>query len=434
MLTYPPLLPFPAWRSTRLFTLFPGTHNDPIVGSLSSIGLGSIDSPTYEALSYTWGHDKHSIEITVDGHKHMIRRNLHQALIRVRLPTSPRPLWIDYLCIRQDDLDEKAAQVQIIGDIFFSAKRVLVWVGERADGSERLFRPWPAVQMERASGLRRLIDWSGPRIPKQELLRRAEIWASFFGRRYFTRTWIVQEIGKARTVIVHSGSDSMDWKQFISDRTRASDDFYFDGLKLTRTGDQDAIWRLTGVWVQVKTLDALMRNLGDESYGMGHPNEMSRNGSIFDFMERFQETRCYDPRDQVFALRSLDHSGGNTKFTVDYNIRLPDLVVMLYDTRYVNWSFPIQPLPGSKHIPSPTTIILALRMSAVQCEEAVAMMEGRKKAVEGDKARKRWEEVIWLFKDEASDFASYYKDRLPWWSHPDPDHLDFDEADSDNDV
>ena len=89
----------------------------------------------------------------------------------------------------------------------------------------------------------------------------------------------------------------------------------------------------------------------------------------------------------MFALRSCERNHETTQIIVNYSMRMSDLLVMLYDIRYVNSSFPIQPLPASKHFPDPSAIDLALKVSQAQCAEALTIMEDRAKAEEGAKAR-----------------------------------------------
>jgi hypothetical protein len=47
-----------------------------------------------------------------------------------------RPLWIDAICLNEEDHDEKAHQVPNTGDIYASAARTLVWLGEDGDNSD----------------------------------------------------------------------------------------------------------------------------------------------------------------------------------------------------------------------------------------------------------------------------------------------------------
>ena len=62
------------------------------------------------------------IEITIGG-------ELYMALKRLRFADSKRVLWVDAVCINQDDLEERRLHVQFMGQIYTQAKKVLVWLG-----------------------------------------------------------------------------------------------------------------------------------------------------------------------------------------------------------------------------------------------------------------------------------------------------------------
>lgn len=51
-------------------------------------------------------------------------------LARLRDPALPRFLWVDAICINQEDNNEKTDQVQLMTWIYASAKGVLVWLEE----------------------------------------------------------------------------------------------------------------------------------------------------------------------------------------------------------------------------------------------------------------------------------------------------------------
>ncbi|KAN0116731.1 Heterokaryon incompatibility [Hyaloscypha variabilis] len=88
----------------------------------------SLDQrPHYEALSYVWGTEKAPDPILLDGQPFYITENLKDALIMVRQGSQKeRVLWIDAICINQNDLSERSAQVRQMRQIYSSAERVLV--------------------------------------------------------------------------------------------------------------------------------------------------------------------------------------------------------------------------------------------------------------------------------------------------------------------
>jgi hypothetical protein len=118
----------------RLFKLLPGTDRDPLRGELFEASLGS--KTTYEALSYCWGDSDvvSPIRFTqhVDSHDSYFLNgttNLCAALLRLRRPDAPRILWVDAICINQQDNMEKTRQLALMGHIYKQAARVVVWLG-----------------------------------------------------------------------------------------------------------------------------------------------------------------------------------------------------------------------------------------------------------------------------------------------------------------
>lgn len=75
----------------------------------------------YVALSYTWGKEDATEEIIVNGVPVKIRPNLESALRALRDKAPIRAgmkIWIDALCINQDDTDERNAQVPRMREIY----------------------------------------------------------------------------------------------------------------------------------------------------------------------------------------------------------------------------------------------------------------------------------------------------------------------------
>jgi hypothetical protein len=120
--------------SFRLVTLFPGHHSDAVCCSLRSSSLNSIED--FEALSYSWGDHNRTMSITLDGQIFGIPYSIHSALLQLRDPEMAKTLWIDAICINQNDNIEKGLQVARMGDVYRSARAVTVWLGESAEDSD----------------------------------------------------------------------------------------------------------------------------------------------------------------------------------------------------------------------------------------------------------------------------------------------------------
>ncbi|EUC47207.1 hypothetical protein COCMIDRAFT_52629, partial [Bipolaris oryzae ATCC 44560] len=119
-------LPF---NSFGLLELVPGKSlSADIHCRLRSHQLNS--APPYEALSYTWGDEESTCRISLDGLPFDIRPNLRNALRRLRQSSSTRTIWIDAICINQNNKDEKSIQVPLMRNIYTRAERVIAWLGE----------------------------------------------------------------------------------------------------------------------------------------------------------------------------------------------------------------------------------------------------------------------------------------------------------------
>jgi len=114
--------------STRLLKILEGNVGDDIKCELIEAWIE--DSIPYDALSYTWGSAGKAATITVDGIAMGVRLNAYEALQQIRSKYESRYLWIDAICINQDDHKERGYQVQKMGLIYQNAERVVIWLGE----------------------------------------------------------------------------------------------------------------------------------------------------------------------------------------------------------------------------------------------------------------------------------------------------------------
>jgi hypothetical protein len=113
--------------------LSPGTSDDDVKCDIRIIDLDANEE--YEALSYVWGDTRHRRYVWVSGTRTGVTVNLYDALLRLRHQNDKRTIWIDQLCINQWDMDEKAAQVALMRDIYRNCTHCILWLGEVRDGA-----------------------------------------------------------------------------------------------------------------------------------------------------------------------------------------------------------------------------------------------------------------------------------------------------------
>ena len=83
-----------------------------------------------------WGSPRLVKAIICNGKHFPIIKNLELALHHLRRSDVSIMLWVDQICINQDDLQEKSQQVALMGTIYQRAWSTLVWLGEEADNSD----------------------------------------------------------------------------------------------------------------------------------------------------------------------------------------------------------------------------------------------------------------------------------------------------------
>jgi hypothetical protein len=75
----------------------------------------------YEALSYVWVTDQASGPALVNDIEVPITRNLDVAFRHLRHPNNNRVLWVDAICINQNNITEREDQVKLVGQIYSSS-------------------------------------------------------------------------------------------------------------------------------------------------------------------------------------------------------------------------------------------------------------------------------------------------------------------------
>lgn len=120
----------------RLAQILPGSGNKGISINLVDSFITGTNQLQYDALSYTWGDGDRSKTVSCNGRRLPVTPTLLEALHRFRHPVHVVTLWIDQICICQERIKERNAQVQLMGKIFKGARKVIVWLGEDCDDSK----------------------------------------------------------------------------------------------------------------------------------------------------------------------------------------------------------------------------------------------------------------------------------------------------------
>jgi hypothetical protein len=127
-----------AGSSIGLLYIIPGAEDEPVHVRVEEVHLEENwnNVECYVALSYTWDSPgtENRIYVGEDGEEGymLVRRNVDAALRRLRSSGNEdyQVVWIDAICINQQDDLEKMRQVAMMGSIYSKSMGTVVWLGE----------------------------------------------------------------------------------------------------------------------------------------------------------------------------------------------------------------------------------------------------------------------------------------------------------------
>lgn len=126
--------------------------SDPLVAKMEHKPLRKINGPPipqdYIAVSYTCGKDDETHYLTCQGAKIPITKTVDGMLRRFRRSDKERRLWIDAICLNQENHVEKNTHIPQMRNIYHAAKKVFVWLGEPVSQDKNPFETLELLRLE----------------------------------------------------------------------------------------------------------------------------------------------------------------------------------------------------------------------------------------------------------------------------------------------
>jgi hypothetical protein len=204
----------------RLFHLKKGSGPSLQGELIHSQHASGIEKIPYEAVSYVWGCSEFADAIHTSKGLLQITLNLSLILRDLRSPEQDRTLWIDAICINQDDVVERGHQVQLMRDIYSGAFRVLFYACHPTPMTNIIMSSLEALQLKCSQG-----GWESEDdlhdhwISIQADLEKVYLWSVQYRQKagleyilrqpWFSRVWILQEVANAQDALVYCGEKSV---------------------------------------------------------------------------------------------------------------------------------------------------------------------------------------------------------------------------------
>ncbi|KAL2694721.1 hypothetical protein Neosp_001307 [[Neocosmospora] mangrovei] len=209
----------PNSTSFRLLQILSDGGQDILRCRMFDTDLAAQDTPSYIALSYTW-HEKSLPNLfrpVLINEKYLsVSLNLWNFLQNYRQTAGERVIWIDQICINQDDQDERVQQIGQMCAIYERASMDVFWIGEPDEHTEDVMDMLESLNRLEMSHLA-----SGHRRPGIDALLNpiymhavglpvypSPKWGAlmrFISRSAFERAWIIQEVAVSRNTAIFCG-------------------------------------------------------------------------------------------------------------------------------------------------------------------------------------------------------------------------------------
>lgn len=301
----------PNMHAFRLLRLLPGCLTDPIYCTLRNHYI--YEAPEYEALSYCWGDQDIKYPVTCNSAEFLVTRNVHDALVALRHTTLPRILWIDQICIDQENLLERSYQVGVMRFIYQNAVGTVIWLGPATPDTQRTitFIQYLTTIHRRMNADNDLYNF----VPvTHHLLRQYELQhnrskkgidmlVALLKNPWFERIWVLQEVIVSKRAKIIQGNSEVLWDEFA--------------VAIS------TIWRLQlgsssfvivrGILQNVLHIQSLRK-----SFSIGGRVELKKLALLF------HGSKSTDPRDKLYALVGISSDAdANTKM-LSYSCSVSD--------------------------------------------------------------------------------------------------------------
>jgi len=263
------------------------------------------DGVTYTALSYTWGN-QHGTPIMLDGCQFPIGKNLSKVLHRLYKETEDGEdilVWIDAICINQQDEVEKSTQVRRMKEIYEQSKQVIVWLGEEAEDSG--YAMGAIGQVDRRWATRTSLSAADRQLLAPNLDHRStKAIHDLFRRPWWNRVWIIQEATCANNTYVWCGKDKADFLGLVAVAK-------FLAQRIIRQATQQ----------NFSTPDIRHLQRAIDLYELKTRRSCLAHGSnLLELLENSRGCEASDSRDKIFALAGLAIRTHREAMHPDYSI------------------------------------------------------------------------------------------------------------------
>jgi hypothetical protein len=320
-------------------------------------------SNAYEALSYAWGFQEYTAQILLNERPFKVSLTLELALRRLRHPKQLQKIWVDAICIDQENPEVKEGQIRQMQHIYANASRVVVWLGESSADSDQglAFAKELSKLDDKEGGLKLANSSYVPSVPAaaKELVSTCNVqsWSALhrlLSRTWWLRAWVVQEVVVAKDVIALCGGISISWRN-LSQAIKITYGTTVQYFRLLENTPRLPIHSEHYFISEPRHCQAAFDLILDRERGDGIV-DTSAGGSLV-WLHSNRQRLCKFPHDKIYSILGLTSTVFQGSILIDYSQAIARLYISvvkasIMETKSLNILFLSQHSISHPELPS----------------------------------------------------------------------------------
>ncbi|KAG4412142.1 hypothetical protein IFR04_014736 [Cadophora malorum] len=292
--------------SPQSYYLSSGTPSDILQCELIHAVRGRC--PSYTAVSYAWGKTPTTSLLIIGRQRYEVSINVEQVLRQLQHKENDTYVWVDQICINQQDDAEKSDQVQQMRFIYSEAEMVIAWLGPTANGSDMLLKHIERMGEAIWADSEESVIAAHRNQEGLELIGRA--FRYFCERDYWQRMWIIQEFTVGRQLCVACGEVMLkDWN--LQALLVFIDRLSLNSPPVTSPHRETEQFRHAIVHAYDTPARSFMEGVTTRRFRYWNPQTQAED-SLFRLLvttlvleQDYNQTLTTDPRDRIFSVLTL---------------------------------------------------------------------------------------------------------------------------------
>ena len=280
----------------------------------------------FYALSYTWHGQSRSENLICNGTVLKVTPNVRTALTYLSQREACLPVWIDAVCINQEDAMEKSLQIPFMEQIYSNAVKVILWFGVCSPQVDAAIGAVLEI-IERKNHLknRESEDWDPRKDALLDVLGpNSLLWVGIeylLCHPWLRRLWVFQEAVLARSIEIQCGPRILPWFFIVALAYHVyQHGLWYHFLDLDLKNDEEILGEYPTSCISL----ILMH---EERSLRKQDKELHNSEDFLVTLVNNRSKMVSNPLDKIYGMLALADNTRRKEISVDYNITPAELYI-----------------------------------------------------------------------------------------------------------